>query len=240
MLEFFQVSNCFLLVSEESVQPKDLAKRVAQLIEQSESVLATKISNSYGYDSVDRGEMAGLRASTLSFISMTYGKGHSYYSEFDSAAENNKYSSARMAYAILHSMQAEIEGGWIFTVKKLVAAEIFSDFLEMAAHLLEQEYKDAAAVMIGSVLEENLRHLCITNSIDTEIEKDEKFIPKKADRLNADLAKTEIYTKLDQKLVTAWLDLRNNAAHGKYDEYTREQVKNMLNGVTEFLARINR
>ncbi|SIQ38353.1 hypothetical protein [Aquipseudomonas alcaligenes] len=220
------------------MQPKDLPKRVAQLIEQSERVLAT--SSQYKSNYVDSGAMAGLRASSLSFIGMTFGTNHSYYSEFNSATEGSAEHNAKKAHAILQSIQTEIEGGWIFTVKRLVAAEIFSDFLEMAEHLLEQGYKDPAAVMIGSVLEENLRHLCTINDIDVEIEKDEKLIPKKADRLNSDLAKVEIYTKLDQKSVTAWLDLRNNAAHGKYDEYSKEQVGLMLQGVTEFLARMSR
>jgi flagellar biosynthesis chaperone FliJ len=83
-----------------------------------------------------------------------------------------------------------------------------------------------------------LRQLCTRNAIATEIEKDDKQIHKKADRLNSELAKNEVYSKLDQKMVTAWLDLRNKAAHGKYDEYTEDQVKNMLVAVTEFMARV--
>ena len=221
------------------MQSKDLSKRVAQLIEQSEKVLATKKFNQYGSDHVDSGAMAGLRASTLSFIAMTYGNNHSYYSEYDVATKNILESNAKRSHAILHSIQNEIDGGWIFTVKKIIAAEIFSDFLEMAEHLLEQGYKDPAAVMIGSVLEENLRQLCAANKIDIELEKDGAFIPKKSDRLNSELAKSEVYTKLDQKSVTAWLDLRNSAAHGKYNEYTKEQVILMLHGVTEFLARLS-
>ena len=46
--------------------------------------------------------------------------------------------------------------------------------------------------------------------------------PKKTDRMNSELTKAEAYSKLDQKSVTAWLDLRNKAAHGKYDEYDLE------------------
>ncbi|OSR69228.1 hypothetical protein BV326_03513 [Pseudomonas syringae pv. actinidiae] len=221
------------------MQTKDLSKRVAQLIEQSEKLLATKKTNRYGADQVDGGAMAGLRSSTLSFIAMTYGSNHSYYSEYDSSTKSSFESSAKRSHAILHSIQNEIDGGWIFTVKKLIAAEIFSDFLEMAEHLLEQGYKDPAAIMIGSVLEENLRQLCVANKIDTSLERDGIFIPKKTDRLNSDLANSEAYTKLDQKSVTAWLGLRNNAAHGKYNEYTKEQVNLMLHGVTEFLARVS-
>ena len=128
----------------------------------------------------------------------------------------------------------------MFTVKGLVAAELFADFLEMADHLLEQDYKDPAAVIIGSVLEEHLRQLCNANSISIEFENNKGIlIPKNADRLNSDLAKEDVYSKLDQKAVTMWLDLRNKAAHGKYDEYTLEQVTNMYSGITEFMARLS-
>lgn len=217
---------------------KDLSKRIQQLIEQSTAVLATKKYNQHGSDFVDSGAFAGLRASALSFISMVYSKNHSHYSEFDSATDSSYEYNAKKGHAILLAIQNEIEGGWIFSVKQLISAEIFSDFLEMAEHLLSQNYKDPAAVMIGGVLEENLRQLCSNNEIDVALEKDGSFIPKKADRLNSDLAKSEIYTKLDQKSVTMWLDLRNKAAHGKYDEYSQEQVTLMLQGVTEFLARV--
>lgn len=56
--------------------------------------------------------------------------------------------------------------------------------------------------------------------------------------MNAELATEGAYNKLDQKSVTAWLDLRNKAAHAQYSEYTLEQVTTMLSGVREFAARI--
>lgn len=42
---------------------------------------------------------------------------------------------------------------------------------------------------------------------------------------------------LDQKNVTAWLGLRNKAAHGQYAEYNADQVRVMQSGVSEFNAR---
>lgn len=220
---------------------KEISVRIQQLIEQSEVVLSSQRTNtSTNSVYVDLGKLAGLRAAVLSFIGMVYGKEHSYYSEFEKATTSNySRTSAKQGHGILLAIKDEIDGGWIFSVKKLVSAEIFSDFLEMAAHLLEQDYKDPAAVMIGSVLEENLRQLCHSIGIETEIEKEEGiFIPKSADRINSDLAKAGIYTKLDQKSVTAWLDLRNKAAHGEYREYEKEQVVLMMQGVTDFLARM--
>ena len=40
-----------------------------------------------------------------------------------------------------------------------------------------------------------------------------------------------VYSGLDQKSVTRWLDLRNKASHGKHSEYTKEQVALTLQGV---------
>lgn len=55
--------------------------------------------------------------------------------------------------------------------------------------------------------------------------------------MNADLAGANVYSKLDQKNVTAWLDLRNKAAHGKYGEYTKEQVALLIQSVRDFITR---
>jgi len=55
--------------------------------------------------------------------------------------------------------------------------------------------------------------------------------------MNSELANKGAYNKLDQKSVTVWLDLRNKAAHGKYTEYTDEQVEFTLLALRDFIAR---
>lgn len=134
----------------------------------------------------------------------------------------------------LKALRRDYQDGYLQTVQALVKADVFADFLEMAAHLLEQGYKDPAAVLAGGVLEEHLRALCATRGIETVT----AGRPKKADAMNAELAGASAYNRLDQKSVTAWLDLRNNAAHGKFDQYSKQQVDMMLGGVREFIARV--
>ena len=133
----------------------------------------------------------------------------------------------------LRALRRDYDEGYLSSVQGLIRAELFADFLEMAEHLLDQGYKDPAAVFVGGVLEEHLRALCNSRSILTVI----SDRPKKADGLNNELGTAEVYGKLDQKNVTAWLALRNKAAHGEYAEYSAEQVKNMLSGVREFVVR---
>ena len=142
------------------------------------------------------------------------------------------------ARGVLNAARLEVSGGWAITTTGLVSAEIFSDFLEMASYLLELNYKDPAAVVSGSVLEEHLRQLSQRSGISTtEAGRDGKMLPRKAEMLNQDLKKASVYNMLEQKSVTAWLDLRNKAAHGEYNQYNRDQVLAMLQGINDFIAR---
>lgn len=218
---------------------QDLVKRANELIEQGKRVLDTRQQEDEYLESVDSGAIKGFRAASLSFIDRVYGPKHTHFVEFGVNTNGCYPGDAERGIAILQAIRSEIEGGWLVSVKGLVAAELFSDFLDMAEHLLETGYKDPAAVMVGSVLEEHLRQLCQRHGVASEDIKDGDHVPKKADRLNSELAKADAYSKLDQKLITAWLDLRNKAAHGKYMEYNDDQVRQMLFGVTEFMARVS-
>ena len=135
---------------------------------------------------------------------------------------------------IARSLRRDFNGGFISaSFAALVRAELFEDFLEMCDHLLSAGYKDPAAVVGGAVLEEHLRRLCLLNGVPTL----DKGKARKADSLNSDLAGKTIYSKLDQKSVTAWLDLRNKAAHGHFADYVAAQVELMLKGIGDFVAR---
>ena len=134
---------------------------------------------------------------------------------------------------ILKALKSDYDAGYLQLIQELIHADIFSDFLEMAEYLLEQGFKDPSAVLVGGVLEEHLRKLCQKNSIPVLL----KGRPKKAEAMNSELAASQIYSKLEQKSATAWLDLRNKAAHGRYNEYTNDQVKVILLGVRYFVTR---
>jgi hypothetical protein len=215
---------------------EDIKKRVDELISIAGQVLTTTRSGDYG-SYVSSEQFNEFRSASLSFLRNTFGKDHPFYEEFSKQAKDSTPFDTEEGRGILKAAKQEIDGGWLFTVKGLISAEIFSDFLEMAEYLLHEGYKDPAAVMIGSVLEEHLRQLCSKNSIATESIKGGKSIPKKADLLNSELCEASVYNKLDQKSITSWLDLRNKAAHGKYTEYMKEQVELMYQGVTNFISR---
>jgi hypothetical protein len=154
-------------------------------------------------------------------------------SRSDLVANSPMHQSGQLA-GILTALRSDYEAGYMQTVSELIHADLFSDFLEMAVHLLEEGYKDPAAVLGGSTLEEHLRKLCQKHGLPA-IEASGK--PLKADRLNADLKAANVYSTLDQKQVTAWQDLRNKAAHGHYNEYSKPEVGLMISGIQNFIAR---
>lgn len=138
---------------------------------------------------------------------------------------------------VVEALKHDLEAGYLQTAEELIHGELFSDFLEMASHLLEEGYKDPAAVVGGASLEGHLRQLAKRVGVETTVATASGVKPKKADSLNAEIAKATAYSSLDQKNVTAWLDLRNKAAHGHYTEYTAEQVAIMLSGIRDFITR---
>jgi hypothetical protein len=153
------------------------------------------------------------------------------------APDNSPYrrgATLQRRVGSLRALRRDYDEGYLSSIQSLVPAELFTDFIEMAEHLLDQGYKDPAAVLVGGVLEQHLRALCNVRSIATSV----TGRPKKADAMNNELGVAGVYNKLDQKNVTAWLDLRNKAAHGEYGQYTSEQVRTRLSGILEFAARV--
>lgn len=133
----------------------------------------------------------------------------------------------RQLIPILNAAYDDLKNGFLITFKQIVQAEVFDSELEQAKSLLESGYKNAAAVIAGVVLETAIKELCLNNGIDIE--------RKRLTQLNDDLAKGNVYNKLQQKQITALADIRNNAAHGNYDEFTKEDVEKMISDIERFL-----
>jgi hypothetical protein len=168
------------------------------------------------------------------------GKNSPYAAEMERSLAGRPASNRenpKIAIGIVRGLKHDLAAGYLKTLEDMLYGEIFADIIEMSSYLIEEGYKDPAAVVAGGALEQHLRKLCRSNGIDTTIEGKESVRPKKAEQMNSDLASKNAISKLDQKSVTAWLDVRNKAAHAQYDEYTRDQVSLMIAGIRDFITR---
>lgn len=162
-----------------------------------------------------------------------------YYKDIvDVLKKTHIWEGEKFRYIIgtIIALKSDLQNDYLKSYSEIIQSEVFSDYLDMANHLLSEGYKDPAAVLTGSTLKVHLRELCISNKIDIEVVNTKGISnPKKADLMNADLAKANIYSSAYQKQIIAWLDLRNKAAHGKYSEYKPEEVALMLQGIRQFI-----
>jgi hypothetical protein len=185
-------------------------------------------------DWTDGAHFSGWSAAVDQFLIELLGPESVYYLDFDGASPATSAdvppAIKSACLQILYSLRDDLRKGRLVSLRALVTADMFSDFLEMAEHLLQNEYKDPGASLIGAVFEIGLREIAVANGLKVRTRED-------LTSLNNRLAEKNVYSRLAQKSVAVWIDIRNHADHGQFGEYTLENVKAMLTGVQDFLSR---
>ena len=108
-----------------------------------------------------------------------------------------------------------------------IASEVFDSLLEEAKYLNEHHFKDSAAILCRVVIEDTLKRLARKESIDDS---------QKASKLNDDLKSAGVINQPQWRQNQTWLDIGNDAAHGKFDTYDETKVNSMIEGIKIFLS----
>ena len=170
--------------------------------------------------------------SALGLVRMVFEEGSPHYKVLEEAAAETRGEGRvrpqhkNAAYGAFRAAKADYESGHLSRLRSLVVAEVGDDVLEQAEALHLSGYKDPACILARVSLELALREFCDREGI----------AHAQVDKMNADLAKAEVYNKSMQKQITAWAGKGNDAAHGDWDEYTGDDVKDMIGGVRRFIA----
>jgi hypothetical protein len=121
----------------------------------------------------------------------------------------------------------DLEKGYLLGQEFLIAGEIFDSVLEQAKHLNRSGHKDPAAVLARVVLEDALKRMARGEGLDDN---------QSASQLNDDLRRIGKYPKPQWRLVQAWLDIGNAAAHGNFNKYNEGDVEGLIKDIERFLA----
>ena len=193
------------------------------------------VSATSDLSSLPKHERQTLVTRAIAAIHRITGENSTYSSEVERLLKGmpQLHQHTTSILGIVQALRDDIDSGYIQSLTEMVHAEIFSDFIDMAKHLSNNGFKDAAAVIAGSTLESHVKKLCVKNGIALEV----GGKPLKTETLNQALAKTPDYSLLDQKNVTAWMDFRNKAAHGNYGDYNNDQVKLLISSIQDFITR---
>lgn len=182
------------------------------------------------YDSINEGAVTQWKMSSLNILLRGFGENSIHYAEFVKAVDT-AYISVNVGNSILLAAHDDMKGGHLAGMKELVEAEIFSDFMDQAEELFSKGYHPAAAVVAGCVLEDALRKMCEQQS---KIELPEK---PKLSWMNDRLREHDVYNLLTHKKITALSDLRNKAAHGEWEEFDKDDVKEMMSSIKTFVEK---
>lgn len=149
--------------------------------------------------------------------------------------------SEQQTRGILVALRRDYEAGQVKTFEHIVHAALLDSLLDQARELLAAEYKLAATVVVGAVLEEHLRNLASQHSVPLTTEKkDGRHAHKMASELNDLLRKAvpPAYDQVEWRRVQGWIDLRNEGAHSKaeFKNRTALEIEQMVDGVEEFLG----
>lgn len=153
--------------------------------------------------------------------------------------KNNRYS-LQFGIQFLKAVSEDFDQGFFDDIGTQIEAEIAADYLGQAKTLVESELREQissapAAVLSGAVLERCLRSMC------------EQLSPPEPTTLNNGkpltlnplidaLRKRGAFNELRAKHLRAWADIRNSAAHGRFEEFTTDEVKAMVRGIELFLT----
>ena len=208
-------------------------ERLVALIEKGEAVLATRApipSGVIGIPRLDGGRYAEWRNQALVCLTQVFGSVHTYTANFQSETENGaRIGGAHAGLGILRAAIEDVEQGNIGTLQEMAAAEVFSDFLDQAHHLLQNGYFAPAASLAGAVLENGLRSLAARNDIAV----------KSTDglaTLNNKIGDKGVYNRLRQKQISVWVGVRNASDHGRFNDFAEGDVTDLISGVRNLLA----
>jgi len=184
------------------------------------------------YDKVDSDSATEWRMRCLNLLKRVFSTESDYYLMFKEQSSGfdsfSNYDYVAQALSILKAAKTDYENGYLFDTRALIQAEVFDDFLDQAAQLLENGYFGPAAVVAGAVLEDGLRKLCQQNN--TVVSARATIEP-----MNVALAKTGLYGIVIQQKISALAAIRNKAAHGKWDEFDANDVGQMIGQVRIFM-----
>jgi hypothetical protein len=161
--------------------------------------------------------------------------GSAYEDDALVVAESGSYDrwKAEQFAAIVHALRDDYAIGGLTAIEEIVHADLFDDFLDMANELLSKGFIGPAAVLAGTVLEEQLSKLSMKHGVAM----DENDRAKSVEVQGVELRKAEVFTEVQRKSVTAWYAQRTEGAHGRPENLNTGEVERMIDGVRDFVAR---
>lgn len=208
---------------------KRYADRIRELIEEGHAVAKLERDSSVGPYIKDKVPLHSWLTKVENIIESVFGAKSPHYSHLKVLTKRLPEHSYEVnpIIGLLTGGLDDLEKGYLIGQEFIIAGEVFDSVLEQAKYLNLNGHKDPAAVLSRVVLEDALKRLGREEFIDDKL---------KASRINDELKKAGRYSQPQWRLIQAWLDIGNAAAHGSFTEYSQDDVTKLIEEVGRFLA----
>jgi hypothetical protein len=189
---------------------------------------------------LDHGQFERARQAVLTILELL-GGGRPPLSSAVKRVEALKVSvdGAQSLRGIIDSTKESYVHGMFEPLFAQIERSVAGDYLSQAEELLEEGQRGRsdhvpAAVLLGAIFEKRLRTLCLAQSppIDLTTPAGDH---KKANVLIDDLKKAGVYGETKAKELRWIAGVRNHAAHGEFDKFSRADVERMQTAVGHFV-----
>jgi hypothetical protein len=204
--------------------------RLANLSDLGDELVGSRYKSEYSnQEFVDTAAFREWRVGCVAFLNEALGADSPYAKEFEFNCDSPFLSAVARGQAVLRAAREYIEFGPVARVEELVAAEIFTDLVGMAARLLREGRLTPAVTVAAAVLEDVMRRsarhrkIAIRENVDSLIE------------LNAKMVAGGGYPAAMGKKIEEWAALRSRAESAGLDDSARGEIDRMVKGVRDFV-----
>ncbi|WP_295932974.1 DUF4145 domain-containing protein [uncultured Xanthomonas sp.] len=168
----------------------------------------------------------------LSLIRGVFGDSSSHFSQFNSELSriNSNYIDERHYKAFLGiflAAKSDFDDGFIFSVEKSIAGELFGDLVALAKTSLSEGHHTVAAVLASAALEDALKKYALSFGLDIE--------GKTMEQVVNSLKSKGAVTGAQKALLSAMPKVRNHAMHADWDKLTPQDAGSVIGFVESFL-----
>ena len=205
------------------------AARLRELIDEGYRVAALERPSSVGPFIQDHAPLNAWLVKVDNIVESVFGRDSAHYRQLAKALKEtpSRAYQVETIVGVLTGGLDDLEGGYLTGQVNLIAAELLDNVLEQGRLLVKGGYKDPAVVLARVALEDALRRVARREGLDDS---------GKASAINDGLRDAGHYAKPQWRLVQAWLDMGNSAAHGEFDAYTSADAARLIDDVERFLA----
>jgi len=155
-----------------------------------------------------------------------------FYNEAQSIINNSKRqggifcNNVQMMFGFLRHLHEAIDKGYLTKIENEIMAADFNNFLEHAIHYCDNSQKIESSVIASAIFEDSIKKVAIKNGV-TKISKLDSTITA--------LQTTKVISSLEAKKLRYYTGIRNKALHADWDTFSLDDVKNLIQGVSELI-----